>query len=169
MKQTMTLDSEKLRLAMRTWASGVTIVTASFENEQHGMTVNSFTSVAMEPPLISISLQSESRTFALVSKSNAFAVTILEENQLEISDRFAGRLPDSEDQWIGIETETLITGAPLIKGGLAYFDCRVTKAIPVGSNTLFLAEVIATRENPNGQPLLYYNRNYQNLVKLQRP
>ena len=105
----------------------------------------------------------------LRSNGNAFAVTILEENQLEISDRFAGRLPDSEDQWIGIETETLITGAPLIKGGLAYFDCRVTKAIPVGSNTLFLAEVIATRENPNGQPLLYYNRNYQNLVKLQRP
>ena len=62
MKQTTTVDPEQLRQAMRAWASGVTIVTAAHEGEQHGMTVNSFTSVALEPPLVIIALQTGSRT-----------------------------------------------------------------------------------------------------------
>ena len=58
----MTLDPEQLRAAMRAWTSGVTVVTAAYRGEQHGMTVNSFTSVSLEPPLIIISLQDTTRT-----------------------------------------------------------------------------------------------------------
>lgn len=163
MKQTTTLDSEQLRQSMRAWASGVTVVTASHAGEQHGMTVSSFTSISLEPPLIMVSLQTDSRTHRLVSQSNAFAVTILGADQQEISDIFAGRVPDTEDRLAGVETETLHSGIPLIKGGLAYLDCRVTQAIPVGSNTLFLAEVIAARGNGEGNPLVYHDRQYHKL------
>jgi len=163
MTQTLTIDSEQLRQAMRAWASGVTIVTASYEGEQHGMTVSSFTSIAIEPPIIIISLQTGSRTHKLVSQSNAFAVTILAEGQQDISDRFAGRIPDAEDRFVNVETEILVTGAPFIKGGLAYLDCRVTQAIPVGSNTLFLAEVAAARGDGEGRPLVYHDGNYHEL------
>ena len=138
MKPTITLDPDKLRQSMRAWASGVTVVTAAHAGEQHGMTVSSFTSIALEPPVIIISLQTGSRTHELVAQSNTFAVTILSANQQEISDRFAGRIPDTEDRFIDLETETLISDAPFIKGGLAYLDCRVTQTIPVGENTLFL-------------------------------
>ena len=164
MKQSTILDPEQLRQAMHAWTSGVTIVTASYAGEQHGMTVSSFTSVALDPPLICISLQTASRTQALVSQANAFAVTILSESQQELSDRFAGRIPDAEDRLAGLETEMLVTGAPLIKGGLAYLDCRVTQAISVGANTLYLAEVVAAHGNGEGQPLVYRNRNYHKLV-----
>jgi flavin reductase (DIM6/NTAB) family NADH-FMN oxidoreductase RutF len=133
--------------------------------EQHGMTVNSFTSVALEPPLIIISLQTGSRTQELVSKANAFALTILSEDQKDISDRFAGRVPDTEDRLTGLGIETLVTGAPLIKGGLSYFDCRVTQTIPLGASTLFLAEVVAVRGDGEGQPLVYQNRKYHKLVE----
>ena len=165
MTQILTLDSEQLRHAMRAWASGVTIVTASHAGEQHGMTVNSFTSVALEPPLIIISLQAGSRTQVLISQANAFAVTILADDQQDISDRFAGRVPDAEDRLAGLETETLDTGAPFVKGGLAYLDCRVMQIIPVGSSTLFLAEVMAARGNGEGQPLVYHDRSYKKLVE----
>jgi flavin reductase (DIM6/NTAB) family NADH-FMN oxidoreductase RutF len=165
MKHTLNLDPEQLRQAMRSWSSGVTVVTASHEGEQHGMTVNSFTSVALEPPLIIISLQTDSRTQSLVSGARAFAVTILGEDQQELSDRFAGRIPDTEDRLAGLETETLVTGAPFIKGGLAYLDCRVTQTIPVGSNTLFLAEVVAAQGNGEGNPLIYHNRDYRKLIE----
>jgi flavin reductase len=164
MKQPLILDPEQLRQSMRAWVSGVTIVTASHAGEQHGMTVSSFTSVALEPPLIIISLQTASRTHQLVSQANAFAVTILAEDQRELSDRFAGRLDDSEDRLAGLETETMVTGASFLKGGLAYLDCRVVQSIPLGTNTLFLAEVVAARGNGTGQPLVYHDRQYHKLV-----
>jgi flavin reductase len=164
MKQPLILDPEQLRQSMRAWVSGVTIVTASHAGEQHGMTVSSFTSVALEPPLIIISLQTASRTHQLVSQANAFAVTILAEDQRELSDRFAGRLDDSEDRLAGLETETLVTGASFLKGGLAYLDCRVVQSIPLGTNKLFLAEVVAARGNGTGQPLVYHDRQYHKLV-----
>lgn len=164
MKQSAILDPEQLRHAMRAWTSGVTIVTASHAGEQHGMTVSSFTSVALEPPLIIISLQTASRTQTLVSQAEAFAVTILAEDQQELSEHFAGRVPDAGDRLAGLKTETLVTGAPFIKGGLAYLDCRVTQSISMGSNTLFLAEVVAARGNGGGQPLVYHDRRYHKLV-----
>jgi flavin reductase (DIM6/NTAB) family NADH-FMN oxidoreductase RutF len=163
MKQTTTLDPEQLRQAMRAWSSGVTVVTATHTGEGHGMTVNSFTSVSLEPPLIIISLQGDSRTQELVSLANAFAVTILAEDQQDLSDRFAGRVPDTEDRLAGLEIETLLTGAPLLKGGLAYLDCRVVQTIPVGANSLFLAEVVAARSNGVDSPLLYHNRKYHKI------
>ena len=164
MKQPAVLDPEQLRQSMRAWVSGVTIVTASHAGELHGMTVSSFTSVALEPPLIIISLQTASRTQNLVSQAKAFAVTILAENQQELSDRFAGRIPDTEDRLAGLETEKLVTGSPLIKGGLAYLDCHVMQSISIGTNTLFLAEVVAARGNGDGQPLVYHDRKYHKLV-----
>jgi flavin reductase (DIM6/NTAB) family NADH-FMN oxidoreductase RutF len=164
MKQPAILDPEQLRQSMRAWISGVTIVTASHAGERHGMTVSSFTSVALEPPLIIISLQTASRTHHLVAQANAFAVTILADDQQELSDRFAGRIADAEDHLAGIETETLATGAPFIKGGLAYLDCRVMQSIAMGTNTLFLAEVVAARSNGEGQPLVYHDRKYHKLV-----
>ena len=128
------------------------------------MTVSSFTSVALEPPIIIISLQTASRTHTLVTQANAFAVTILSEDQQEISNRFAGRIADTEDRLAGLETETLVTGAPLIKGGLAYLDCTVMQSISIGTNTLFLAEVVAARGNGEGRPLVYHDRKYHKLV-----
>lgn len=163
MKSPTVIDPEQLRLAMRAWSSGVTVVTASYAGERHGMTVSSFTSVALEPPMIIISLQTDSRTQALVAQASAFAVTILSESQQEISERFAGRIPDTEDRLAGLETETLVTGTPFIEGGLAYLDCRVMQSIPVGSNTVFLAEVLAARGNGEGKPLVYHDRTYHSL------
>jgi len=156
----MTLDPEQLRRAMRAWSSGVTIVTAAHGGSQHGMTVSSFTSVSLEPPLIIISLHTESRTHNLVMASGTFAVNILGADQRELSERFAGRLESELNRFEGLDADTLTTGAPLLKGALANLDCRVRQVIPVGMNTLFLAEVVAVRGDGEGQPLLYHNHRY---------
>lgn len=158
----MTLDPEQLRQAMRAWSSGVTVVTAAHNGERHGMTVSSFTSVSLEPPLIIISLHTESRTHRLVHAANAFAVSILSADQHAISDRFAGRADDG-DRFTGLDTETLVTGAPALRSALARLDCRVIQVISAGTNTIFLAEVAAVRGDGEGQPLVYHNRRYWNL------
>jgi flavin reductase (DIM6/NTAB) family NADH-FMN oxidoreductase RutF len=162
----MTLDSEQLRRAMRAWTTGVTVVTAKHEDQQYGMTVNSFTSISLEPPLVSLALRQLTHTHDLVEKSGEFAVTILSADQKELSERFAGKLTEIKDRFEGVPTETLVLDAPLIKGGIAWFNCRVVNAIPVGENTLFVAEVIAVRGDGEGDPLVYHNRVYHRVRKL---
>ena len=76
----MTLDPESLRAAMRAWSAGVTVVTATYENQQYGMTVNSFTSISLDPALITIALQKNTRTHEFISKSKAFGLSILSVN-----------------------------------------------------------------------------------------
>ena len=156
------IEPEQVRQAMRLWASGVTIVTAAHKNEQHGMTVSSFTSISLDPPLLMVALQKTTRTSELVSRAQAFGVTLLSAEQKEISDHFAGRADETKDRMDGIEMETLSTGAPLIKGGLAYFDCRLSQTIEAGTSIIFIGEVVAARQF-EGQPLIYHNRQYQRM------
>jgi len=158
------VDPEELRLAMRQWATGVTVVSVENGDARHGMTVSSFTSVSLTPPLVLVSLERVSRTCGLVEKAGCFAVTILSQDQRDLSDRIAGRIADDQDRFDGVETFTLVSGAPLIAGGLAHFDCQVVATYPAGTHTVFIAEVMAVRQNPGEPPLMYYDRDYREIV-----
>jgi flavin reductase (DIM6/NTAB) family NADH-FMN oxidoreductase RutF len=161
----MPLDPEKLRRAMRAWTTGVAIVTSLYEDKQYGMTVNSFTSISLDPPLISVALRQLTHTHDLVVKSGMFSVTILTAAQKELSDRFAGKMPDIVNRFEGVQTETISLDSPVFKDGMAYFDCQVVNSVPVGENTLFIAEVVDARGEGGGEPLVYHNREYWKLTK----
>lgn len=162
----MSLEPEKLRHAMRAWTTGVAIVTSTYEGQQYGMTVNSFTSISLEPPLVSVTLKRLTHTHDLVVKSGMFAVTILTAEQKELSDRFAGKFPNVTDRFDGVQTKRLLPAdAPVFKNGMAYFHCRVVRSMPVGENTLFVAEVTAAHGEGEGNPLVYHNREYWRLSK----
>jgi flavin reductase (DIM6/NTAB) family NADH-FMN oxidoreductase RutF len=161
----MTLDPEQLRHAMRAWTTGVAIITAVHEEQRYGMTINSFTSISLEPPLVSVTLKQLTHTHDLVEKSGEFAITILSTDQGNLSDLFAGKVPSITDRFEGVETETLQIDAPLLKGGIAFFNCRVINSMPVGENTVFFAEVIAAAGDGEGDPLVYHNRVFWKLVK----
>src|SRR4030095_6467479 len=113
----MPLDPEKLRHAMRAWTTGVVIVTSLYEGQQYGMTVNSFTSISLEPPLICVTLKRLTHTHDLVVKSGMFSVTILTSRSEELSDRFAGKVPNLVDRFAGIQTETISLYSPVFKDG----------------------------------------------------
>jgi flavin reductase (DIM6/NTAB) family NADH-FMN oxidoreductase RutF len=153
-------DPEAVRQAMRQWTTGVTVVTSCHNGYQHGMTVSSFTSVSLDPPILLISLQQDSRTHLLIKQSGIFGVTILADNQQGISERFAGQTPDDEDRFTGLETFSMITGSPFLMGGLAYLDCIVDKSLVIGMHTLFFGKVIASRFASEGRPLVYHDRHY---------
>lgn len=159
----MALDPENLRAAMRAWSAGVTVVTTALEGHKHGMTVNSFTSISLDPATITISLQQSTRTHEFISKSRVFGLTILSAEQSKISDLFAGRFPEVEDRFADLQTDTLVTGSPLIVGGLAWLDCRVIQTFDAGMNTLFIAEVLSARSFGEDQPLIYHSRKYWGL------
>ncbi len=162
----MPIEPERLRQVMRFWATGVTIVTAAHAGLRHGMTASSFTSVSLDPPQILVSLAQESRTHDLIIRSRHFGVTILDASQQELSDRFAGRVPDDLDRLEGLETITLVTGVPLLKQGLAQLDCRVVTTVGSGTHTIFIAEVLSAQAVETGDPLFYYNRDYRKIQSL---
>lgn len=159
----MPVESDLLRQAMRFWATGVTVVTAAHAGRQHGMTVSSFTSVSLDPPQVLVSLSQETRTHDLVTHSHHFGITVLNASQQELGDRFAGRVSDELERLAGLETFTLVSGVPLLTGGLAHLDCRVVTTIGSGTHTLFIAEVLAAQSVAEGEPLLYFNRDYRQL------
>jgi len=161
----MTIEPDLFRRAMRSWATGVTIVTSMHEGVRHGMTVSSFTSLSMTPPQVMVAITDNVRTRALISKSGIFGVTLLSEEQREISDRFAGRVPDNLDRFDGLETFSLQTGVPLLAGGLACFDCRVTSSFESGDHTIFVGDVLAAKKLHDDWPLVYFNRDYRQLQK----
>lgn len=157
------MKPEDLRQAMRHWVTGVAVVAAAQGDVRHGMTVNTFTSVSLEPPLVLVALHRQSRTRSLVLRAGAFAVTVLSQHQAVISDRFAGQEEDSGERFAGLDTFTLVTGAPLLSDGEAWFDCRLYQALEAGTHTLILGEVVAVRAAEVFRPLVYANRAYRRL------
>jgi flavin reductase (DIM6/NTAB) family NADH-FMN oxidoreductase RutF len=145
------------------WSTGVTVVTVQHNNRRHGMTVSSFTSLSLDPPLVLVSLEQITKTHRLVQQAGHFGVTILEENQKQISDRFAGRISEYRDRFDGLETFAMLSGAPLLAQGLAWLDCQVVVTYQAGNHTVFIGEVLAVKSRDTGQPLLYYNRDYRRL------
>ena len=159
---------EQLRSAMRQWATGVAVVTSRGGGHSHGMTVNSFGSVSLDPPMVTVTMANDARTFLMVQQSGIFAVTILSAIQVALAERFAGRGPEPPDRMAGLDTFTMISGAPLIRGGVAYVDCRVAYLHPLANSTLILGEVLAAQTAPPGPegprpPLVYYNRTFSQL------
>jgi flavin reductase (DIM6/NTAB) family NADH-FMN oxidoreductase RutF len=154
---------EELRNAMRHWTTGVAIVTSFDGQHRHGMTVNSLTSVSLDPPIVTVTLAHITRTYALVSQSGVAGITILSSGQGVISDRFAGKVPEEQDRFAGLETFTIQTGAAFIRGGAAFLDCRVRATYPLGISTLFLMDVVEARPTEDTAPLVYFNRIYHRL------
>ena len=156
-------DPEQLRQAMRLWATGVAVVTSKYDGVAHGMTVSSFTSVSLIPPQVLIALAQTTRTHALVKNSRSYGVTVLGSGQQDISRRFSGRQEGDGDRLAGLETFTLVSGVPLLKEGVAHFDCRVIATFTSGTHTIFIGSVLAARGDLQGEPLLYFNREYKKL------
>lgn len=157
------LPGEQLRRAMRHWTTGVSIVTSHHEGVAHGMTVNSFASVSLEPALVVVTLAHQTRTHALVRQSGRFGVTILARSQEHLAEVFAGRVPDGGDRFAGVATFTLGSRVPLIEGGLAGLDCRVVHEHDMPNSTLFVGQVESVQLAEDGEPLLYYNRGWHSL------
>lgn len=151
------ITADDFREVMRNLAAGVTIVTTEVDGEYFGTTVTSFSSVSLEPMLIQIALDTESRIHAAVKDSGKFAANILSVEQ----ERLARRCADSMavDRFRGVDVTLGEAGVPLIDGSIAALECRVTAEFPAGDHTVFIGEVVAAHTG-DGAPLLYYQGDY---------
>jgi len=152
-----------LRQALRQFASGVTIVTAECEGEQYGITVSAFSSISLDPPIIMVSINSASQLADMIARSEHFAVHILSAGQEELSARFANSATGSE-KYRELQVTPGRSGAPMLEGMLAVFDCVLDQTLLVGTHTLMFGRVVHATSLPEpGDPLLYYHRAYRRI------
>jgi len=161
----MTISGDTLRHVMRRWTSGVCVVSSIRGDFRHGMTVNSFTSISINPAMVTVTLMNTARTYHMVVSSGIFGITVLSVDQQAIADRFAGRSGEESNRFEGIDFFTLETGTPFIAGGLAFLDCRVVFSHPMPESTLFIGEVLAAQRIEDVRPLVYFNREYHRLLQ----
>ena len=158
------LPGDQLRLAMRRWVTGVSVVTAQHAGLRHGMTVNSFVSISLDPALVSVTLASATRTLALVRASGLFGVTVLDSGQAHLSDTFAGRVPEAGDRFAGLDPFFLSGAVPLLAGGLAALECRLVHEYEMKNSILLVGEVQMAWHREDGEALVYFNRGYHRVA-----
>jgi flavin reductase (DIM6/NTAB) family NADH-FMN oxidoreductase RutF len=126
----------------------------------HGLTISSFTSVSISPPLILICIDFASQAVDHFRRGPYFAVNILTDSQRDLSVTFAEK---PEGRFDGVAWQPGETGAPLLKGALAALECRVERVLDAGDHAVVFGEVVRV-ECREGRPLLYFNREYRVLA-----
>lgn len=158
------VSSEDFRATLAMHATGVAIVTAhDDEYGDVGSTVTSFCSVSLEPPLVMVSIGTLSRMFDTMDVQPTWGVSILAADQRAAAGRFAvpGRL-GGQTLLTGIPHHRgALSGALLLDGALAAFECRTDQRIVAGDHTLFVGRVLAVDQLGSGEPLLHFAHKYR--------
>ncbi len=160
----MSVTQEQFRKAMGSFATGVTVITVDFEGEVQGMTANAFTSVSLDPLLVLVCVDHKAKTHAQLHTRKRFGVNVLSEGQRAISEYYAlaERTHDRAEQEAGARFDRTQHGTPVLRGALAYLECRLHSAQDAGDHTIFIAEVedMVVKE---GDPLLYFQGEYRKI------
>lgn len=160
----MTIDNREFRTALGWFATGVTVVTTvTPTGELVGITANSFNSVSLDPPLVLFSLDRRAYSLKLFQEAGVFAINVLDEDQKELSATFARA---GAPKWDGVRFEVWDTGAPIIEGTLASFDCRIEAVHDGGDHIIFLGRVLRMRSTHEGRPLLYFRGRYNKIGEI---
>ncbi|HXX00599.1 MAG TPA: flavin reductase family protein [Candidatus Acidoferrales bacterium] len=158
----MSLNSAEFRQAMGCFATGVTIITVDLDGEVHGMTANAFASVSLDPMLVLVCVDRDTRTHAHLHARKRFGINVLGEDQRVISEYYArvDRSHEHAETEAGARFERTRHGTPMLHGSLAYLECRLHSAQAAGDHTIFIAEVedVAVR---GGDPLLFFRGKYR--------
>lgn len=151
-------DPRVLREALGCFATGVTIVTCRDDSaEPCGVTVNSFNSVSLEPPLVLFSLARSLNSVDAFQQSSHFAVNVLAAHQRSLSERFATALTD---KWRDLPHRLGATGCPVLDDSLAMFECEGWHQYDGGDHVIFVCRVLRVWRDSRYQPLLFFRGAY---------
>lgn len=150
-------DPLVLRQAFGHFPTGVTIVTAIADDEPVGMTVGSFFTVSLEPPLVGFCVDKESGTWPQIEKAGGFAVNLLAADQDHLSSLFAG--PDI-DRFAGIDWRRSATGSPLLPHVIGWLDCTTDQVVEAGDHWIVIGQLQGLEIEREVYPLVFYRGGY---------
>jgi flavin reductase (DIM6/NTAB) family NADH-FMN oxidoreductase RutF len=155
---TRVIEESSFRNLCGYFATGITIVTAFDDNGvPAGMTVNSFASVSLVPPLVSVAIDSAASAYQPITQASRWTINILESNQESLSRRFSSPTGDRFD---GVDWHRGPEGELLLDGVLAHLVCDRKQLVEVGDHMVLIGEVKSGEAAENGDPLLYYRGGY---------
>ena len=158
----MSFDSQQFRRALGRFATGVSVITANPPGyAPFGVTVNSFSSLSLTPPLVLWSLQKNSDTMDAFAIANGYCVNVLAEDQQELSGRFARK---GNHDLAEAEFTVGESGLPVLNGVLASFECEIDARHDGGDHIILIGRVVAMRAGEPGRPLLYFDGGYRQLA-----
>jgi len=151
------LDPHDFRRACGQFATGVAVACViGPDGSPHGLTINSFTSVSLSPPLILICIGHDSALRDLFRQQARFGLSFLRIEQRDLSNQFATR---GRDRFQGVNWHTAPSGVPLLSDSLADMECAIEQTITAGDHDILIARV-AHASVHGGHPLLYFNSAY---------
>jgi flavin reductase (DIM6/NTAB) family NADH-FMN oxidoreductase RutF len=155
-------EKQRFRDALGQFPTGVAIVTALVDSEKLGMTVSSFNSLSLDPPLVLFSIYRKALSFSAWQQAKHFAVNVLNVEQEELSNRFARA---KGDKWSGVETTPGKSGTPILPDAVVTFECEAFDRHDGGDHEIFVGRVIALHEAParRGQSLVFFGGQYRSL------
>ena len=158
----MNFDPHVFRNCLSRFATGITGVTCvDKEGVPHGMTVNSFNSVSLDPPLILFSLARDARSIGVFENADSYAVNVLAQDQMEVSQKFSIA---GEEKWRDTQWSTGEHGAPILAGTMATFECRPYSTADGGDHIIFIGRVEQCTQIEDANPLLYFSGQYAKLA-----
>jgi len=154
----MPFNVTAFKTALSQFATGVAIITARGQDGAAiGLTMSSFNSVSIEPPLILFSVARHAYSLPAMTAARGYAVNVLDREQEHLSDRFARAL---EDKWGAVEHTLGHAEAPLLRGALAHLECEPYAQYDGGDHVIFVGRVLQCASNPDGQPLVFFRSRY---------
>ena len=150
---------EELREAMRRHAAGVCVVTAVVDGTRVGATVASLVSLALEPPLVGMSIGHQASFHQPLREAGRFGVSVLAGDQTRVAQHFGRSGVPPVALWAGIELHAE-EPEPLLAGALAWLTCRTRAEHPAGDHTVFVADVEALELGSEGEALVYVRGSY---------
>jgi flavin reductase (DIM6/NTAB) family NADH-FMN oxidoreductase RutF len=145
-------SGEELKAVLRRHPAGVSVVTVDLEGERLGLTVASLVSLALEPPLVGISIGHSASAHELLRSAGGFAVSLLGADQISLAQHFSRGVPPIA-MWQGIEVRQGARG-PLLEGALGWLECSLAAEYRVGDHTFFVGAVERAEGGAPGEPLV---------------
>lgn len=155
------LDPQRLREAFGVFPSGVVAVAAHVDGRYVGLAASSFTSVSLEPPLVSLSIANTSKTWADLRRSPRLGVTILADHHGAAARQLAGEVAHRFD---GLDTVLGDGGAVTLADGIAQFDTELYREVEAGDHTIVLLELHALRHVAEPSPLVFHRSEFGRLA-----
>ena len=152
-------SGEELKDLMRRYPTGVAVVTVDLEGERLGLTVASLVSVALEPPLVAISIARQAALHELLRGAGGFTVSLLGADHLALAQHFARGVPPIAI-WQGIEKRDGPRG-PLLEGALGWLECVLAGEHAAGDHTQFVGRVERVEPGAQGAPLIRLDGDYR--------
>jgi flavin reductase (DIM6/NTAB) family NADH-FMN oxidoreductase RutF len=149
----------ELREVMRSFPTGICIVTIELEEQRTGLTVGSLVSLSLEPPLVGFALGRQAQLHELLRGAGEFGVSLLRGDQEAMAQHFARSVPPIA-LWSGVELRDEIEGPPLLARALGWLRCRVAAEHPVGDHTFFVGEVVWADVASRDPALVYVRQGY---------